>query len=417
MERVASSRRLSQEKYIDLFSAKPLIIHGRYTKSGGATIKLKGKFAGQEIVREIPVNFPNNAPNHDVLATLWARTQIDDLSTKGKYDEDEEAVIINQQTKRLITQIGIEYRLLTDFTSFVAVEEKIVNRKGKSVKVNVPVELPDGVSELAVQSDNEPPPSVKLPIKMSTKGSQRIVMNGGVSVVGYGSGSGSGSGAGSGPMPRIVSGGVVNGKAINLPTPAYPPAAKAAKASGSVQVQVTIDESGDVISATPVGGHALLRANAEVAARQAKFAPTMMSGQPVKTTGIIVYNFTDGNNSATVSVGNQTVVSETTPPPVKDEKQVKLKEKLHFWLYQMVERLQKGETNPTANEANFVKDGKANISITLTVKTSEVIEKLKQLGFEFVSENETNLVGRIAVDKLAQIVEIEEVQLVLPIIE
>lgn len=94
------------------------------------------------------------------------------------------------------------------------------------------------------------------------------------------------------PVPKVVSGGVVNGKAVNLVKPPYPPAAKAVRASGAVNVQVTIDENGNVISASAVSGHALLRQAAESAARSSKFSPTMLSGQKVKVTGVIVYNFT-----------------------------------------------------------------------------------------------------------------------------
>jgi TonB family protein len=84
---------------------------------------------------------------------------------------------------------------------------------------------------------------------------------------------------------------VVNGKATSLPKPAYPPAARAVKASGSVSVRVLIDENGNVISATAISGHPLLRAAAESAARGAKFAPTLLHGQPVKVSGVVVYNF------------------------------------------------------------------------------------------------------------------------------
>ena len=92
--------------------------------------------------------------------------------------------------------------------------------------------------------------------------------------------------------PRApISGGVLNGKAISLPKPAYPAIAKAARASGRVTVQVTVDENGNVISANAVSGHPLLKASAVSAARQAKFSPTKLAGQPVKVTGVIVYNF------------------------------------------------------------------------------------------------------------------------------
>lgn len=93
------------------------------------------------------------------------------------------------------------------------------------------------------------------------------------------------------PQPKTVSGGVLNGKATSLPKPAYPPAARAVRASGAVAVQVLISESGSVISANAVSGHPLLRAAAEGAARGARFSPTLLSGQPVKVSGVITYNF------------------------------------------------------------------------------------------------------------------------------
>ena len=93
------------------------------------------------------------------------------------------------------------------------------------------------------------------------------------------------------PPRAPISGGVLNGKAISLPKPAYPPIARAAHAAGTVVVQVLIDENGNVVSAHAVSGHPLLQAAAVGAARSAKFSPTKLSGQPVKVTGVIQYNF------------------------------------------------------------------------------------------------------------------------------
>lgn len=76
----------------------------------------------------------------------------------------------------------------------------------------------------------------------------------------------------------------LNGKAISLPLPAYPPIARAAHASGTVVVQVLIDENGNVISAHAVSGHPILQGAAVGAARQARFSPTKLSG-------VIQYNF------------------------------------------------------------------------------------------------------------------------------
>lgn len=92
-------------------------------------------------------------------------------------------------------------------------------------------------------------------------------------------------------IKTIVSGGVVNGQATSLPKPPYPAAAKAAGASGLVNVQVTIDETGKVVAAKAIDGHLLLRQAAEKAARNADFNPTLLSGKPVRVTGVIVYKF------------------------------------------------------------------------------------------------------------------------------
>jgi protein TonB len=89
---------------------------------------------------------------------------------------------------------------------------------------------------------------------------------------------------------------VLNGKAISLPAPEYPAMAKQAKVSGTVVVQVTIDENGSVIAAHAASGHPLLQAAAVAAARQARFSPTLLMGEPVKVTGVLVYNFGEAMN-------------------------------------------------------------------------------------------------------------------------
>jgi protein TonB len=94
----------------------------------------------------------------------------------------------------------------------------------------------------------------------------------------------------SGPL-KPISGGILNGKALNLPAPAYPDMARRAHATGVVEVEVIIDTNGKVISAKAVRGPGLLQQAAEMAARLARFTPTLLSGQPVKVAGVITYNF------------------------------------------------------------------------------------------------------------------------------
>ena len=90
---------------------------------------------------------------------------------------------------------------------------------------------------------------------------------------------------------RAIQGGVLNGKALSLPQPQYPAIARAAKASGTVNVEVVVDEQGSVVAAYAVSGHPLLQAAAVSAARQAKFSPTSVNGEPTRINGILTYNF------------------------------------------------------------------------------------------------------------------------------
>ena len=93
------------------------------------------------------------------------------------------------------------------------------------------------------------------------------------------------------PTPEAPSGGILNEKAKSMPQPLYPPAARAVKASGSVSVQVLVDQTGKVVSASAVSGHPLLRAAAEPAARKAEFEPRLLSGNPIKVSGSLTYWF------------------------------------------------------------------------------------------------------------------------------
>jgi TonB family protein len=88
-----------------------------------------------------------------------------------------------------------------------------------------------------------------------------------------------------------ISAGVLNGKAISLPRPDYPADAKAAGAEGVVVIQVTVDEMGNVTEARAISGPKMLMDVSVNAALQAKFSPTLLQGEPVKVTGVIVYNF------------------------------------------------------------------------------------------------------------------------------
>jgi protein TonB len=170
------------------------------------------------------------------------------------------------------------------------------------------VDMPVAPKEISAQASKVPPVPPGQSVILGNRNVDPVSSGGPIGPVGSGGGGGTPAApvvkdveepppapkATPTPAPRPtapISGGVLNGKAISLPKPAYPAIAKSAHASGTVTVQVLIDENGNVVAAHAVSGHPLLQAVAVQAARSAKFSPTKLSGQPVKVSGVITYNF------------------------------------------------------------------------------------------------------------------------------
>lgn len=127
-------------KIPDLWAGQPIQIHGRYTQGGEDTITVHGQLGTQPYEQKLSVQLPQNQPEHEAMATIWARQKVHELMNQ---------MVPHGQTPELIeqvTQLGLSFRLMTQWTSFVAVEEKVVNVEGKSQTVVQPVELPEGVS-------------------------------------------------------------------------------------------------------------------------------------------------------------------------------------------------------------------------------------------------------------------------------
>lgn len=359
-------------KLSDLFSAKPVILHGRYTKAASGTIKLKGKVAGQPYERSIAINLPDAEAANDVLATLWARTRIDQISSESlKATNKTSADELNKQ----ITNLGLEFRLLTQFTSFVAVEDRVVNQNGKPVTVQVPVELPSGMDRKTTSGGSQEVVSVDglgASANMTTAKLSNLQVNG----------------------QRQVSYGVLNSSATSVTTSSKKPKGKQRSGQGSGVGYGSGNGSG--------GSSGMASGSPPPPARSVSVNAMLISPQAGLT------------SSVDVTSEPQIVKAEVAVTP-EMLREARLKEKLYSWIFDLVSRLQKGDQKPTANEAKFVRDGKAEIQIELTVRSVEVIEKLKAAGFEVVSEKGKTIVfGRIAIEKLVALAEIEEVKLILP---
>lgn len=146
----------------DLFAGQPLLIHGRYRKAGTGLVIVEGEQRGRHRVHRRVVILPETAEDHEAVGRLWARARIHRLS-RDLHDGEDEA------TKERIIALGLRHRLMTAWTSLVAVDSEISNTTGSSMPVQVPVELPEdvsyegifgqAVSRLAAAAPPSPPPA------------------------------------------------------------------------------------------------------------------------------------------------------------------------------------------------------------------------------------------------------------------
>jgi Ca-activated chloride channel homolog len=131
-----------------LFAQRPIILIGKYNGSPTGCIKITGKAGNKDFVQEIAVSDTKPANTNSALSYLWARSRIARLSD---YNTDKE----NTDNKAAITKLGLNYSILTPYTSFVAVTETIRNKTGESEDVKQPLSLPLHVSKLAVGGYSE----------------------------------------------------------------------------------------------------------------------------------------------------------------------------------------------------------------------------------------------------------------------
>jgi Ca-activated chloride channel family protein len=130
----------------DLFADQPVVLHGRYEQPGAAAVAIRGRVSGEPWETTLQAILPADQSDNAALGVLWARACIEDMMDQMHEGEDPELVAA-------VTELAIAYRLASQYTSFVAVEEKVVNRGGQQVTVQVPVPIPEGVSYKGVFGD------------------------------------------------------------------------------------------------------------------------------------------------------------------------------------------------------------------------------------------------------------------------
>jgi len=132
----------------DLFARRPVILFGKWRGQVGGTFELSGKTGMGEYISRLDVAGVQPDESNRALRYLWARTRIAELSDYGAGVADEGRI-------KEITTLGLNYNLLTQYTSFIAVREKVINTQGPAEDVEQPLPLPEGVSDMAVGSEPE----------------------------------------------------------------------------------------------------------------------------------------------------------------------------------------------------------------------------------------------------------------------
>ncbi len=219
----------------DVFSVKPVVVFGHYAQAGRGRVQIKGMLGGRPWQKTLEVNFPARGTDDSAVTTLWARRAIDDLM---RADWEAVGTGKNRDLKTAVEHMGLRYGIMTQFTSFVAVEKRVVNVGGKQRLVNVPVELTEGVSYEGVFG----PATAAQPMRVrATKASP--------GALGQGGGRTGGAVAG-GVMGRNA--GISYDSLSSSGIESDPYKAKVAKklrdvATGEVEVQVRLDKLTDTV--------------------------------------------------------------------------------------------------------------------------------------------------------------------------
>jgi Ca-activated chloride channel family protein len=354
----------------DLFSNKPIIVHGRFTgrNKDGPPPTLRGNTANGKFERPIrwaPVEADGAA--RDALASLWARAKVSDLMFRdlaamqsGNFPED---------LKKQITAVGTEFRLMTQFTSFVAVEELTITKGGQATKIAVPVEMPDGVSYEGIFGEKK-------------QGEQLVLRGRALSTAGGLSGAYGGAVAGrryaNANNTQLYA--IAPGQAAAQPQPAplALPAAAAAPADGTVATR---------------GAQPLTKA-----------APASRSDRQVR----------ESERAEAVSELSDSEAVANGPAQPAPDASTKLAEPLRG----LAEKVQKQGKDGTLTAGGVAVTGyKVDVMVYLSDASPKTLEALKKLGFEQSAESKAVrlVIGSIDVRKLFDLAKLDAVVSVRPV--
>jgi Ca-activated chloride channel family protein len=156
----------------DVWADRPLVIHARYRGAGRGRVVLRGFQGGRPYEQALDVTLPARHAANAAIASMWARAKVEALM-----DRDLQALQSGTYPAPLreeIVRVALAHRILTPFTSFVAVEDRVVNEGGTSRTVQVPVEMPDGVEYEGIFGNDVMQEAAAAPAAASVTGRVRM---------------------------------------------------------------------------------------------------------------------------------------------------------------------------------------------------------------------------------------------------
>jgi Ca-activated chloride channel family protein len=135
-------RNIYPKKIKDLFAGQTIDLIGQYTQPADGDITVHGRIGSRAVQYKVRLELPKNENENAALAPLWARYKIQDLSGELLTSAAERKQTLTKQ----ITDLAVRYKLVSPFTSFVAVDESRIVGDGKPLKVLQPIELPESIN-------------------------------------------------------------------------------------------------------------------------------------------------------------------------------------------------------------------------------------------------------------------------------
>lgn len=339
----------------DVWAEKPLYIKGRYIKPGAGTVSISGFSGGKPYLEKIKVNFPENASGSESIGSVWARAKVDRLMSEDWMGAQSGSV--NKELKDEIVKVALDHHIMTQYTSFVAVEEKTVTKGGVARTVAVPVEVPDGVSREATIEESEMPGSPLAGAPAASFGF-------------------AGGGGGAGAVYRAKR------RAVTSRQAAY----GGQYANGNIGYAVP---ASGLLTAKPMAGPSIAAMPAPPPRKEVKVAA-------------------DKREADTLLADANKKQDEKKPEPAA--KANEFSSRLSVALQQLVSSSEKQKT--AAGLKIRMESGKISVEIQLTKDSEENIKALKKLGFELILQERTKVVGRISPDKLQELANLKFVKFV-----